>query len=87
MHSAIGPDMNIHAIEITQTDMSDSEGMDRILPTDISIDRVIADGACCSIERAEALKTPNCTTRRCNTFWIKAALMRSIKNMATGRAR
>ena len=47
--------MNVHAIEITGTDVSDSEGMDRILPTDIPIDRVIADGAYYSIERAEAL--------------------------------
>jgi Transposase DDE domain len=45
MHLAIDPDMNIHAIEITGTDVSDSEGMDRVLPTDLPIDRVIADGA------------------------------------------
>ena len=55
MHLAIDPDMNIHTIEITGTDVSDSEGMDRILPTDLPIDRVIADGAYCSIERGEAL--------------------------------
>ena len=55
MHLAIDPDMNIHAIEITGTDVSDSEGMDRILPTDLPIDRVIADGAYYSIERGEAL--------------------------------
>jgi len=51
----IDPDMNIHAIEITGTDVSDSEGMDRILPTDLPIDRVIADGAYYSVERGEAL--------------------------------
>jgi hypothetical protein len=63
MHLAIDPDMNIHAIEITGTEVSDSEGMDRILPTDLPIDRVIADGAYYarrkslwdSIERGEAL--------------------------------
>jgi hypothetical protein len=55
MHLAIDPDMNIHAIEITGTDVSDSEGMDRILPTDLPIDRVIADGAYYGIERGEAL--------------------------------
>ncbi len=55
MHLAIDPDMNIHAIEITGTDVSDSEGMDRILPMDLAIDRVIADGAYYSIERGEAL--------------------------------
>jgi hypothetical protein len=42
-------------IEITETDVSDSEGMDRVLPTDIPIDRVIADGAYYSIERGETL--------------------------------
>jgi len=55
MHLAIDPDMNIHAIEITGSDVSDSEGMDRILPTDLPVDRVIADGAYYRIERAEAL--------------------------------
>jgi len=63
MHLAIDPDMNIHAIAITGTDVSDSEGMDRILPTDLPIDRVIADGAYYArrkslwdgIERGEAL--------------------------------
>ena len=37
------------------TDVSDSEGMDRILPTNLPIDRVIADGAYYSIARGEAL--------------------------------
>jgi Transposase DDE domain len=55
IHLAIDPDMNIHAIEITSTEASDSEGMDRILPTDLPIDRVIDDGAYYSIERVEAL--------------------------------
>jgi hypothetical protein len=55
MHLAIDPDMNVHEIEITGADVSHSEGMNRILPTDIPIDRVIADGAYYSIERAEAL--------------------------------
>ncbi|WP_370469741.1 transposase [Caballeronia sp. SBC2] len=55
MHLAIDPEMNIHAIEITGTDVSDSEGMDRILPTDLPIDRVIADGVYYSIKRGEAL--------------------------------
>ncbi|MGF6547316.1 hypothetical protein [Paraburkholderia youngii] len=37
--------MNVHAIRITTTEVSDSEGMDAVLPADVSMDRVIADGA------------------------------------------
>jgi hypothetical protein len=55
MHLAIDPDLNIHAIEITGTDVSDSEGMDRILPMDLPIEWGIADGAYYRIERGEAL--------------------------------
>src|SRR5260370_17295306 len=55
MHLAIDPDMNVHAMRITDTEVSDPEGMDVVLPTEIPVDRVIADGAYYSIERAEAL--------------------------------
>jgi hypothetical protein len=55
MHLSIDAGMNVHAIIITGTDVSDSEGMDRVLPAEIPVDRVIADGAYYSIERAEAL--------------------------------
>ncbi|RKE37976.1 DDE family transposase [Paraburkholderia sp. BL23I1N1] len=55
MHLSIDADMNVHAIAVTGTDVSDSEGMDRVLPADIPVDRVIADGAYYSIERTEAL--------------------------------
>jgi hypothetical protein len=55
MHLSIDVDMNVHAIAITGTDVSDSEGMERVLPADLPVDRVIADGAYYSIERAEAL--------------------------------
>ncbi|MEX3683071.1 transposase [Paraburkholderia sp. BR14320] len=47
--------MNVHAIRITTTEVSDSEGMDAVLPADVPMDRVIADGAYYSIERTEAL--------------------------------
>ncbi|QXE07236.1 transposase [Paraburkholderia sprentiae WSM5005] len=55
MHLSIDAEMNVHAIAITGTDVSDIEGMDRVLPDDIPIDRVTADGAYYSIERTEAL--------------------------------
>ena len=55
MHLSIDADMNVHAIRITTTDVSDSDAMDAVLPADMPLDRVIADGAYNSIERAEAL--------------------------------
>jgi len=55
MHLSIDADMNVHAIRITTTDVSDSDAMDAVLPADMPLDRVIADGAYYSIERAEAL--------------------------------
>ncbi|MDH6153285.1 MULTISPECIES: transposase [Paraburkholderia] len=55
MHLSIDVDMNVHAIAITGTDVSDSEGMERVLPADLPVDCLIADGAYYSIERAEEL--------------------------------
>jgi hypothetical protein len=61
MHLAIDADMNIHAIRMTTDDVSDSEGMDRLLPVDLPVERVIADGAYYSIERTEALSQAGIT--------------------------
>jgi hypothetical protein len=55
MHLAIDAQMNVLAIHITTTEVSDIEGLDAVLPTDIPVDRVIADGAYYSIEHNEAL--------------------------------
>ncbi len=55
MHLSIDADMNIHAIRITTTEVSDSEVMDAVLPADVPLEQVIADGAYYSIERTEAL--------------------------------
>jgi len=46
--------MNVHAIRITTTEVSDGEGMDTLLPAGLPMDQVIADGAYYSIERTEA---------------------------------
>ena len=35
MHLSIDEEMNIHAISITTTEVSDSEGMDAVLPADL----------------------------------------------------
>jgi hypothetical protein len=54
VHLSSDPDMNVHAIRVTSTKVSDSEGMDAVLAVDAPVDRVIADGAYYSIERTEA---------------------------------
>ena len=61
MHLCIDAQMNIHAIRITTTEVSDSEAMDTMLPTDLPVDQVIADGAYYSIERGEALSQAGIT--------------------------
>jgi Transposase DDE domain len=49
MHLGIDADMNVDAICITTTEVSDSEGMDAVLPADLPVDKMIADGAYYSI--------------------------------------
>ena len=44
MHLGIDAHMNVHAIRITTTEVSDSEGMNTLLPTGLPMYRVIADG-------------------------------------------
>ena len=55
MHLSIDPDMNVHEIAITSTEVSDSEGLDRVMPIGIPIDRLMADGTYYSTQRAEDL--------------------------------
>jgi len=54
MYLSIDADMKVYAIRITTTDVSDNEGMGTVLPADLPVDRVIADGAYYSIDRTEA---------------------------------
>ena len=61
MHLSIDMDMNVHGIRMTTTDVSDNGGMDSVLPADVPLDRVIADGAYYSIERTEALSRAGVT--------------------------
>lgn len=55
MHLSIDPDMNVHGLAITETDVSDSEGMALVMPAQTLVGRAIADGAYYSIDRVEAL--------------------------------
>ena len=61
MHLSIDADMNVHTIRITTTEVSDSEAMDTVLPADVPLDRVIADGAYYSIERTQAFSETGIT--------------------------
>jgi len=55
LHLSIDADMNMHGVAITTTEVSDSEGFDRVVPTDTKIGQITADGAYYSIERVEHL--------------------------------
>lgn len=54
-HLAMDELMNIHKLVITDTEVSDHEVMDRAVPTDVAVDRIVADGAYYSIERVQDL--------------------------------
>lgn len=57
MHLSIDPDMNMHAIEITDWESSGTETMDQLIPEDLTqpIEKVIANGGYYSIEGVENL--------------------------------
>jgi IS5 family transposase len=76
MHLSIDAEMNVHTIRITTTEVSDSEAMDTMLPADLPLDRVIADGAYYSIERTQAFSEAGITpvTRRPLTPLCMASL-------------
>lgn len=61
MHLGIDADMNIHAIRITTTEVSDSEAMDAVLSANLPVGKVIADGAYYSIERTETFSRAGVT--------------------------
>ncbi|EER20793.1 transposase [Rickettsia endosymbiont of Ixodes scapularis] len=58
MHISMNPEMNIYDVEITDCHTSDIEMLESLIPENISVDRVIADGAYYSIEGVEKLS--NC---------------------------
>ena len=55
MHMSMDPKMNIHSLEITDNSVSDIEMQESLLPEDIVINRVIADGGYYSIDGVERL--------------------------------
>jgi hypothetical protein len=54
MHLSIDPEMNVHAIAITEDGVSDEAGLDAVLAVNAKVDCVIADGAYYSIAQNEA---------------------------------
>lgn len=55
MHLSMDPDMNIHAVEITDNAVPDIAMQETLIPNDIAIDKIITDGGYYSIEGVERL--------------------------------
>ncbi|KLU21501.1 hypothetical protein EOS_35615 [Caballeronia mineralivorans PML1(12)] len=62
MHLGIDAGMNVHAHRITTAEVSDSEGMDAVSPANPPVDKVIADGTYCGIERTETFSRADVTS-------------------------
>lgn len=61
MHIAIDPEMNVHAIEITDYESSDIEGLDQLIPEGLEIKKLIADGGYYSIAGTQRLNDQGIT--------------------------
>lgn len=61
MHISIDPEMNMHAMEITDYDVSDIEMLEQLIPDNISIDKLLADGGYYSIQGVEELNNKGIT--------------------------
>jgi len=61
MHISIDPEMNIHAMEITDCDSSDIAILDQLIPDATNVDNIIADGGYYSIAGVEALSSKGIT--------------------------
>ena len=55
MHLSMDPDKNIHSVEITDNSVSDIAMQEILIPNDIAIDKIIADGGYYSIDGVERL--------------------------------
>ena len=61
MHISMDPDMNIHALEITDNSVSDIEMQEILIPNNIGLNKIIADGGYYSIEGVERLSLQGIT--------------------------
>ena len=55
LHLSMDPAMNIHSLEITDNSVSDIAMQEKLVPDNIGIDRIIADGGYYSIDGVERL--------------------------------
>lgn len=57
LHLSVDPQMNVHGVEITDTEISDIEMMDELIPEEIAmlLEKVVADGGYYSKEVVEEL--------------------------------
>lgn len=61
MHISMDLDTNVHAIEITNYDISDIEMLPQLIPENIVIDKLLADGGYYSIQGVEELNAKGIT--------------------------
>ena len=61
MHISNDPDLNIHAIEITDYDVADIDMLEQLMPQEVEVGKVIADGAYYSIAGTQALNEKGIT--------------------------
>lgn len=61
MHISNDPDLNIQAIEITDYDVADIDVLDQLVPEELEINKVIADGGYYSIAGTQALSENDIT--------------------------
>ena len=61
MHISMDPEMNIHTLEITDNSVSDIEMQEALIPTNIELNKIIADGGYYSIEGVERLSLQGIT--------------------------
>jgi Transposase DDE domain len=55
LHIGMDSDWNIHAVKVTESDVGDGPVLDELMPTDLPIDKILADGAYYDMTRNERL--------------------------------
>jgi Transposase DDE domain len=95
MHISMDLDTDMHALEITDYDISDIEVLKRLIPDNIAVDKLLADGGYYSIEGLEELHTKGITPvipppkhaiiHNKDIFKIKAQSMPFTKNMVMAK--
>jgi len=61
MHIGLDFDTDMHAMEITDYDVSDIEMLERLIPSSAAVDKLLADGGYYSIQGVEALNAQGIT--------------------------